>query len=632
MASYEQLIADAKRAAMNGGDLAEARRLATMAIETLSTGDQGTSREADPMADRRAALKERQQRARLMQMQEQARGGTAPMDAGAAEQLAIAARDQQQGVAPSGGQGEYTALMSEARTAAAAGDIQSAKRLVAQADAVTAPRSETNVLEQSMSGVNEGIASAFGFPVDMVTGAINMGTRGINKIAGTEIGEIADPFGGSNSIRELLAPTISETLPQTAAQRYGRRVGQELGATAIPGGIVMRGARAPMAVAGLEAASATSAGIAGQTAREIAPESAAADTVASVLGGLSPVAASRALRPAPRGPDLGVLKAGRDAAYGDVKNSGATLSAQSSAALADRLQEQLGDRRATRMLNPRAATAVDELAAELRSGRPMTIAEIDETRQWIGRNVAGSSEAGERAIGVNMKEAIDEHLGSLGASDVTGTNRAGEVVKTLQEARDKARRIHKSQIFEAEDTGAISKGLRRAATTGTGGNEVNALRQNIRRVLENPKLRRGFNEAELQAMRDIADGTPTQNALRLLGRLAPTSGALPLYGGAGLAGAASASGNPLYMVPPALGQIAKALAERSTKKQVAGLGELIRNGGVPLPGKGVSDTERRVIAALLASRASQDEAREGEPRRDAIIRALLGGQRPAPAY
>ncbi len=200
-----------------------------------------------------------------------------------------------------------------------------------------------------------------------------------------------------------------------------------------------------------------------------------------------------------KAPTLEQLQTQSDAGYDAVRASNATLSPQSSNDLANSIEGAFGPRVATRKLNPKAAIAADALAGDMRSA-PMSIADVDEARQWIGRNVAGSVEKGERAIGMGMKQTIDDHLDALTPADVTGTNRAAEVVDTLKDAREKASRVHKSQLFEAEDTGLVAKGLRRAATSGTGGNEINAIRQNVRRVLENPKLRRGYNADELQAI------------------------------------------------------------------------------------------------------------------------------------
>ena len=498
--------------------------------------------------------------------------------------------------------------------------------LLEKAKREKARRSKTNMTEQTMSGVNEGIAGIFGAPVDLMTGAINAGKEGLNALIGTDFQPIENPIGGSETFRDILAPTISEIQPQNAAQRFGRRVGTEVGAMAVPGGIMLRGAKAPLAVAGGEVASALGSGIAGQASREIAPESDTADLVASLLGGMSPVAASRAMRPSPKAPTLDELQAQSSAGYEAVRESGATLSPKSSDALAAGIESAFGTRPATRRMNPKAAIAAEELASDMRQ-RPPSIAEVDEARQWIGDNVAGSNEAGERRLGMLMKDAIDNHLDQLQPGDVTGTNRANEVVAALTGAREKSRRVHKSQLFEAEDTGLVAKGLRRAATTGTGGNEINAIRQNVRRVLENPKLRRGYNDTELQAMRDIADGTPTQNAMRLLGRLAPTAGGLPLITGVGFASSGGALGGPFGavagMAPSIIGQGAKHLGERSTRKKISELGELIRN-GKPLPKKAASDLERSVVAALMAQKTAPAAAEVSEhDRKSAVIRALM---------
>ena len=498
--------------------------------------------------------------------------------------------------------------------------------LLEKAKREKARRSKTNMTEQTMSGVNEGIAGIFGAPVDLMTGAINAGKEGLNALIGTDFQPIENPIGGSETFRDILAPTISEIQPQNAAQRFGRRVGTEVGAMAVPGGIMLRGAKAPLAVAGGEVVSALGSGIAGQASREIAPESDTADLVASLLGGMSPVAASRAMRPSPKAPTLDELQAQSSAGYEAVRESGATLSPKSSDALAAGIESAFGTRPATRRMNPKAAIAAEELASDMRQ-RPPSIAEVDEARQWIGDNVAGSNEAGERRLGMLMKDAIDNHLDQLQPGDVTGTNRANEVVAALTGAREKSRRVHKSQLFEAEDTGLVAKGLRRAATTGTGGNEINAIRQNVRRVLENPKLRRGYNDTELQAMRDIADGTPTQNAMRLLGRLAPTAGGLPLITGVGFASSGGALGGPFGavagMAPSIIGQGAKHLGERSTRKKISELGELIRN-GKPLPKKAASDLERSVVAALMAQKTAPAAAEVSEhDRKSAVIRALM---------
>ena len=87
-----------------------------------------------------------------------------------------------------------------------------------------AASADTNMLEQSMSGVNEGLASLIGAPVDLMTGAVNLIPRGINAVAGTNIPLIENGFGGSGTVKDVMGSAISDVAPQTRAQRFGRRL------------------------------------------------------------------------------------------------------------------------------------------------------------------------------------------------------------------------------------------------------------------------------------------------------------------------------------------------------------------------------------------------------------------------
>ena len=51
------------------------------------------------------------------------------------------------------------------------------------------------------AGSSNAIAGMLGAPVDLATGALNAGARGINDVLGTQLGQIQNPVGGSNWIR-----------------------------------------------------------------------------------------------------------------------------------------------------------------------------------------------------------------------------------------------------------------------------------------------------------------------------------------------------------------------------------------------------------------------------------------------
>ncbi|MGB7241017.1 MAG: hypothetical protein WBC93_02885, partial [Sulfitobacter sp.] len=321
------------------------------------------------------------------------------------------------------------------------------RQIIAAAQARNAPP-ETNMVEQSMSGVNEGIAGMLGMPVDAVASGINgflskptftadmaLDENGnpATQNGRIEQGEpaISNPVGGSESFLNLLAPTISDTQPQTTAQRYGRRVGQEVGAMAIPGGAMMRGAKAPLALGTTEAASAVGSGIAGQTSQEIAPGNETADLIASMMGGMSPVALGRGLRPSAQAPSMDQLKSRQRAAYDAVDSSQSQLTPQATSDL----QARVSGRAASDGMDPFLAPKASRTSEKISSLVSPRISEVEKARRLVGRDVAGAVDPTERAIGSGMKDEITEYLNSLKPSDVTSGDPAATVA-SLREGRD----------------------------------------------------------------------------------------------------------------------------------------------------------------------------------------------------
>ena len=157
-----------------------------------------------------------------------------------------------------------------------------------------------------------------------------------------------------------------------------------------------------------------------------------------------------------------------------------------------------------------------------------------------------------------------------------------------------------------------------AATTGTGGNQVNANRQNIRAIYDRERdltksgRRSGYTPDEMAAMARVVHGTPGSNVARALGRMAPSSGALPMammgYGGAGGVGMAGLTGNPVLALPAiagGVGEISKALAGKMTQKQIDSLMATILNGG-RVPGQSASRlaSARAILEQMLSNAAS----------------------------
>lgn len=489
------------------------------------------------------------------------------------------------------------------------------------------PPPETGIIDQAGSGVNEGLASFLGTPVDAMAGVINnmrpntdvyLPLTGDGGVGEPEItyGEptIKDPFGGSGTFRKILDPLISKSAPQTAGQRYARRIGQEVG-YGVPASLL--GARlpgmgpvleSPGAYAGASLAGDVGAGVAGQTSREILPESDTADTIATLIGGFGGASgASMTLPKYGAAPTLDDVKAKAGDKWRAVEGSGVKLTPQAEAEYIGKLGDRLkADRATNTSLFPRANATLDDIT----TNPNRSLYGIEEDRRLVGRNVA--KDANEARVGVGMKQEIDDYLKSLDASKVQGANPE----QAVQDAIDARALTHRTKKAES----VLNKGMRgesRAATSGTGGNEVNAKRQNIRALLDierDPTMKgrkQGFTPEEVAQMGKVVFGSKPQNVARMLGRMAPSSGALPMMatgiGGASGATAALMTGNPLMAAPAiagGVGTIAKQAAERMTSNEIKKLTDMILN-GAPLPKSASSTAAKRAIVEQLLSGSAQ---------------------------
>lgn len=344
----------------------------------------------------------------------------------------------------------------------------------------------------------------------------------------------------------------------------------------------------------LNTAADAASGLAGDAAAEVT-DNPTIQMIASLLGGGGTVAAAHSGRPRPQAPSMEDLRATQRDAYGQVEASAAQLTPLATQTLQGRVAQRMANEHLDPYLQPKASRTVERMGE---MDQP-SIYEVEQRRRLAGRDVAGSLNPSERALGQGMKDEIDAFLSNLSPARVQG-GAVDEVVEALQTGRAATQKIKKAEAIDQ----AVYKAENRAATGGTGGNAINTTRQNIRAILDDAKKRRGYSATEIEAMEGIVRVTPTINAARLLGRLSPTSGALPMIAGGGMVGAAGATLNPLLAAPPMIGLVARGVGERMTQKQVNNLSATIRN-GAPLPTKMLSDAEKAVVSALLAVQATK---------------------------
>lgn len=245
-------------------------------------------------------------------------------------------------------------------------------------------------------------------------------------------------------------------------------------------------------------------------------------------------------------------------------------------------------------LQPRIGAVLNEM--ERLSGVNSTYKGLDTFRKIVGQ-VAGSNDASERAMATRIMARLDDYMANLPADDVI-TGNAAQASAGIRQGRENWARMRRAEMV---DTAAV-KAQRRADTSGTGGNLENAMRQNVRQILDNPRRSRGMTDTEKDLAERIVHGTTTQNALRTVGRLSPSTGGLSAQ-----ANVMATILNPLLAIPGAIGTGAKMTADRMTLRNVERLSEAIRSGGM--------------TADQIASMASRGVGKKE------LVEAIMGIQR-----
>lgn len=449
-------------------------------------------------------------------------------------------------------------------------------------------------LSQGMSGLNEGVAMGLGAPVDLATLAINAGTTGINKLTGASIPQIENPIGGSQRIREgILAPTIGAESADPMLKGV-RRVTQEVGAWAVPGGGLAAKTVKPIKTIAKELPAVFGSGGGAAIAQQLAPDSPVAEFAGQMIGGLTPGAVSRATARGPKPPSIDELRVAKDKAYEAVKQMGVSYKPQAyDKMLTDLVADVKGDN-ISPTRHERAYSFITDMIAR-RNGRPMTLTELDQLRQEVRRDLITPSYS-------NPNAAADAHFGDkiLDAIDeMIATDAGGSV--TMKAAREAHSRLRKSELIED----ALIKAKRRAESTGSGGNINNAIRQNIRSILDSKTKSKAFTKVELQAMESLVKQGKMEDLLRLIGKLSPSGNGLMMALGIG-----GAMLNPAIGAASLVGAGAKVLADSGTTRKAAALQRQIAKAApVPRPsilpstaliyGQGATQMDNRPLEIMV---------------------------------
>jgi len=291
------------------------------------------------------------------------------------------------------------------------------------------------------------------------------------------------------------------------------------------------------------------------------------------------------------------MKAAGEAAYKSADDAGVIFKPESVGRLRDQVYDDFAEFGFHPKNHPGAGVAYDELA-RLAEGGNVSLKGLDTARKVTQGGFKADNPANNALIG-KAAERIDDFAMGAGADDVLSGN-PQVAAKALKEARTYWQRFRKSEkVNELLERAAVNAG-----STGSGGNVENATRQQLKRLLTDKKLTRGMTPDELSAVKKAVLGTPTQNALRLAGKLSPQGNGLMLY----LMGAGSVAAPHVTIPAMAAGYGAKKTAEALTRKSAADLQKLIAVGGSKSALQGpknalqkLTESQRETLVRLLSA-------------------------------
>lgn len=481
---------------------------------------------------------------------------------------------------------------------------------------------ETNLVEQGVSGIYEGLARGAGGPVDLLT-------AGLNKLGAN----IENPIGGRESIEGLFQAlsnqkAISDVEPQTAGQRIARGTGQVVGET-IPAtaAIVAAGpkaavttsdtaynafknalaqvrgeaTKAPAAFAATEAATAVGGGLAEKTVAEVLPDNPTAQTIANILGAVAggkvAEVPERLLQPKSTGPlSAEELKSQAGTLYDRQRDKGLSAQPEVTQAIESdvfRYLDQAGYLAPVKGSN-RVVVATDYTKLrpvykmlEAYAEKGMTAANI----QTLRRSIAGrmrDAKGEERNALRNVLRIFDENTAKL-APEI-------KVANAMY-----ARAMKAEQLEDLREL---------AATTGVAanGDMENALRQEFRSLLRKiiRGTEKGWSSDEVDQLKQIVEGGSAENMMRFLGKFAPT----------GVVSAGLGTGVPFGLAMNVTGD---PIVSGTVAGSVAGLGIAGKKAGAELQQQNIDRLYQSIVQGRNMTPAAQMRLR-------AALTSYLAGQ------
>jgi hypothetical protein len=282
------------------------------------------------------------------------------------------------------------------------------------------------------------------------------------------------------------------------------------------------------------------------------------------------------MRPEPTPPKGDVLKQVGSDGYDAVRDMGVDYSGQAVGTMARQIKSSLESDGLLAEVAPKTFSILNKLTAPP-DGSIISIASLDAARKALRNARKDFLNEPDREAARRVIEGMDDFV-SRGDPGSVVAGPAAAAGKALAEARGNYAAGKRSQNI----TGIGESADLRAAVANSGQNLDNAIRSRVAGVLDSPKKRLGYSEAELRALGETARGTTGRNATRYVGNLLGGGGGLgaAVTGGLGAGAGAVAGGAPGAVAGGILaamtGAGAKQLGNALTKRSLRKADELVR--------------------------------------------------------
>jgi hypothetical protein len=399
-----------------------------------------------------------------------------------------------------------------------------------------APDTMTDVAHSLLTGAGRGAISLLGAPADLTS----LAARGVDALAGTNLAVKVAPFqrefGAGRLQSEMEKKTGKFYEPQTTAGKYAQTIGEF----------------APAAIGGPETlfprlmTRVVAPAVGSETAGELTegtPYEGVARLGGALVGGLTGVkgadvlstAALRRANPVPTEQELQAAARGPGQGYSSPDIANLQLNQSAGLYLGNQIRSALRNAKVDPINGAQYYDLADRLETP-RFGPNLTIDDLDSVRQDAAYNPVSATPADKRA-GPAVRNVIDNYLdGGIPQSHILAGD-ADSANQALVDARSNYAAFKRSE----EITDAIGRAQNQAASAGSGFNIGNAIRQQLRPILNEKQgiaKRPGFENYDANEQDALANvGSTTANVLRYAGNT--------LGGGGGLGHGLSAFGGTM---------------------------------------------------------------------------------------